>query len=444
MGTARSTSSREPRTGQFVADDRTSWAITYLEETERVGAQMGQIVNVNRPINRVRWRWDTINGTRSGPFADGTYLSSRTTLYRDMFFTPGFAEKKRKGEWLPEQPYVRETERQTCPTADGVHLKYTQLSTGNFSEYIGPLNHMWNTTTYLEPTISEYQRISAQMSTRLLSKIKGMKVNLGNFIAERDQMFNMFTGTAKKLVKAYRQVRKGQYRNACRTLGCAPSKRLSRRKSAANNWLELQYGWLPLYSDLYEASLEVEKAYEDVTERPPLNTARAKIRQVGRDTQIPQQPDAKAKVDRQFIFYYRGTIHYVVDTQASAYLGSIGLTNPLSIAWEVVPFSFVADWFLPIGRALENLDATLGCSFRSGSTGFLLWSHLEYFLDADYVKAGFRYEYKGLRAHGRWFEYRRTVLSGFPSVTLPQPKNPLSAAHAANALALLTQAFSLR
>jgi hypothetical protein len=38
----------------------------------------------------------------------------------------------------------------------------------------------------------------------------------------------------------------------------------------------------------------------------------------------------------------------------------MGLVNPLSIAWEVVPFSFVVDWFLPVGNFLENLTSLAG------------------------------------------------------------------------------------
>jgi hypothetical protein len=34
----------------------------------------------------------------------------------------------------------------------------------------------------------------------------------------------------------------------------------------------------------------------------------------------------------------------------------IGLNTPLQILWELVPFSFVVDWFLPVGRLLNNFE----------------------------------------------------------------------------------------
>jgi hypothetical protein len=36
---------------------------------------------------------------------------------------------------------------------------------------------------------------------------------------------------------------------------------------------------------------------------------------------------------------------------------NLGLTDPLSVAWELIPYSFVVDWFVPIGTYLDNLNA---------------------------------------------------------------------------------------
>lgn len=48
----------------------------------------------------------------------------------------------------------------------------------------------------------------------------------------------------------------------------------------------------------------------------------------------------------------------------------LGMTKSdlLLAAWEVVPFSFVLDWALPIGDFIEANLATQGLKFRSGYT----------------------------------------------------------------------------
>jgi len=33
-----------------------------------------------------------------------------------------------------------------------------------------------------------------------------------------------------------------------------------------------------------------------------------------------------------------------------------GLTNPLALAWEVIPYSFVCDWWINVGDVLASLD----------------------------------------------------------------------------------------
>lgn len=36
----------------------------------------------------------------------------------------------------------------------------------------------------------------------------------------------------------------------------------------------------------------------------------------------------------------------------------LGFTNPAAVLWEATPFSFVVDWFLPIGDYLKTLDGS--------------------------------------------------------------------------------------
>lgn len=49
----------------------------------------------------------------------------------------------------------------------------------------------------------------------------------------------------------------------------------------------------------------------------------------------------------------------------------LGLLNPLSFAWEVVPYSFVVDWFIPVGTMLRQLTDYAGCSITDGYTTYL-------------------------------------------------------------------------
>jgi hypothetical protein len=48
-------------------------------------------------------------------------------------------------------------------------------------------------------------------------------------------------------------------------------------------------------------------------------------------------------------------------------LNQLGLLNPLSLIYELTPWSFVVDWFVPIGPVLNALTAPAGLIFVSGT-----------------------------------------------------------------------------
>lgn len=60
-------------------------------------------------------------------------------------------------------------------------------------------------------------------------------------------------------------------------------------------------------------------------------------------------------------------IYYRVNDAEIRKCTGLGLLNPLQVAWETVPFSFMLDWLLPVGDFLEALDAVRGLDFIAGS-----------------------------------------------------------------------------
>lgn len=49
-------------------------------------------------------------------------------------------------------------------------------------------------------------------------------------------------------------------------------------------------------------------------------------------------------------------------------LNQLGLINPVSVAWEVVPLSFILNWFYPIGQFLSSATDFAGLSVKDGWT----------------------------------------------------------------------------
>jgi hypothetical protein len=182
---------------------------------------------------------------------------------------------------------------------------------------------------------------------KLLGKIKGHQFNLGVEIGQLNQTTGLLTSTLGKLGRSALALRRGDFSTAARQLGATPRTTRLKGRDISGRWLELQYGWLPLISSSYEAML----AYKAVTEDPRKKIFTATSVQT-RDIEISQAPSigtgkVKAKVGRR--------LQYEMYEELSVQR-QLGLLDPLSIAWELTPWSFVIDWFFPFGNYLSNLN----------------------------------------------------------------------------------------
>jgi hypothetical protein len=117
----------------------------------------------------------------------------------------------------------------------------------------------------------------------------------------------------------------------------------------------------------------------------------------------------------------------------------LGLTNPLAVAWELVPFSFVVDWALPIGSFLNQIDASVGWTFVTASLTKYSKDSAKTIKVSKNLPAVFAYrECNVVREMHRMSVVRAGIVSWSQLLSLPYIKNPISLTHAANALALLT------
>jgi hypothetical protein len=138
----------------------------------------------------------------------------------------------------------------------------------------------------------------------------------------------------------------------------------------------------------------------------------------------------------------RTKVYYVIDNAALRESAKLGLINPLLVGWELVPYSFVIDWFLPIGNMLEALDATVGTQFVSGTQTRWCDIDLTGFTREDYTgKVDWPYsEMTPLPFSGKIYSISRENLFGYP-IVLPYVKNPFSTGHLINAVALARNLF---
>lgn len=281
-------------------------------------------------------------------------------------------------------------------------------------------------------------RLYARAELDALLKLKDEKVNVGVSLGERKQVAGMFKSNLTKVANAYRSARRGNFVQAARQLGLS-------WKDVPNRWLELQYGWKPLLSDIYEATKAInDKDRED--------SSRNWIHVIGKavDTSKDQIDGGTAfngVTTRSYdLHHHEAKVRFDFrpkdEMRLQRSLDQWGISNPLHIAWELIPFSFVFDWAVPVGDYLSAMGASVPYDWIAGSQTRFSTTTRKSHLRAN---SSFLVSASG-EAFSEQKVFYRYLYNNFP---LPDPRallassNPSQqtiATRCANALALLSSA----
>lgn len=211
----------------------------------------------------------------------------------------------------------------------------------------------------------------------------------------------------------------------------------------SQTWLEYTYGWKPLLQDVYNtakasASIGIEMSGQVRYVRA---SSKGTVSYAKRYTQNQFEYLVNCKRD---ISVQMG-ITYKIEGGGPSFTHAFGLDNPLTVAWELVPFSFVADWFLPVGTAIRSLTAYNGLVFAGGwKTTRHAWTcTVNVYGSKPWATGGGTWfvESCGGNFNQTIFIINRVGLSDFPSYGFPTFKNPLSVSHMTSAIALLQTFF---
>jgi hypothetical protein len=237
------------------------------------------------------------------------------------------------------------------------------LLTNNYHGYTDTGNAIYDGVMAQLASRPEWTSVTSGLANavklKALVKIADAKVNVAVAFAEASKTSDLILDAARRIDKAYRAFRRGDLKTVAQTLNITP-KRLHK------SWLEYKYGWMPLLMDVkgaaeFFAQQHVVRsprfqvsATEEVHVIFPFNTTYAAF------------GGGQGTYERQFNCYrkVRVKIWCELSSPRLTELQQIGLTNPLLVAWELVPFSFVFDWFISVGDWLTGLTALQGVTIR--------------------------------------------------------------------------------
>lgn len=281
--------------------------------------------------------------------------------------------------------------------------------------------------------------------SKVIQDIQRVKVNVAQNIAEYRQVHRMFGANARRIANAYRALRHGDVRGFAREIPLRKRHKqsllnrgpLDIRGAAPSIWLESQYGWKPLLGDIYTG---ITNFYQRVESGYPIRAVGRGV--ITRSWDETATPVGIVQILRRQTGKYRCLyiIEYEVDHSQLANMDDWGLTNPLLLAWELLPYSFVVDWFLPVGSWLSQVGYSLGLHYRRG-----MRTALAQVTTIERGKAVTHPDYERSVAGSDVYDtirLRRELVSGFPNPGLPRvDKNGLRGLRIANALSLLSLAF---
>lgn len=299
---------------------------------------------------------------------------------------------------------------------------------------------------------------------KLRMQLVGSDFHAGNFIGEGHQCLRMIGDVTTRVAKSLYHLKRGRVLRASRALfgsNLSEKELLARRASfhlkrgtkpptveklkpgtvltdiqLDSQWLALQYGWLPLIEDAHGAA----EMLAHLLDTPLKMEVRVRRNAGGYGTgkiPIPQYV-GKYQLTRPKVHYIRSFKQIIAILREKDVAKLTGLMDPASIAWETLPWSFVVDWFIPIGNWLEARGVVSALEGEFVTTQVFE----EYYgsLSPDAVSES------GYRTDSRLFYHRRGFMdrsvSNSLSVPLPTLKpleKALSWGHCVNAVALLSQ-----
>lgn len=306
-----------------------------------------------------------------------------------------------------------------------------------------------------------------QALIKAYKNLKDMKINLSVAFAERSSTSSMVLGTAKKLAKSIKHVKKGNIVKAWKALDKpkdphvysfirkSKTGRVYKRQSVlrpkdvtlienippprgreiTNQWLGLQLGWKPFLGDIHGACQAMAERDLDANRYRVTAIGRVETTQLDKSSYSTSFEDVIGFHKLKRACFVR--LDYVMDdSSALSSAAALGLTNPFDVAWELLPGSFLLDYFIPIGDWLSCLDATLGYTFLGGSTTDVTENISHYAAQGKNGTTGFytrkSHKYKSVRS-----VYGTSPFPRFPGLKV----KPMTRNQTATTLAMISSGF---
>lgn len=275
--------------------------------------------------------------------------------------------KKTKREYTWSQNTVTTDSYFEPPASVGVYSTYSgPLLSGR--DYLGTYKYTDNTPLSLDShdrITNNGHIVSVRAAANARTNVNPLLVQSAVSLAELGKTVRLVSNGARTLARLAKAVKNGRnYDEIYDLINGIPAGRIGRTGQtalgASKRWLEYRYGWRILVMEIQG----VLKALQNVRPDKPRFTARSTQNLFSQDSYSKSYAwsvagttnfriDASEDVTARAYVVYEADLKY----QQARDWGVFEL--PLA-AWELIPFSFILDWFIPVGKWLEAITPKVG------------------------------------------------------------------------------------
>lgn len=356
-----------------------------------------------------------------------------------------FVKTSAKGNFIDPNPHTWRAIRQSFPSG---HFCLDYLDSVNYSHwyqfhpyYSSCFLNIRDLTPYVNTIDSEEAFRKSVRDTcrqiavkKFLSSLRDSESQFAVDIAEAKKSYSMIHQRLMQIIQMARAVRRKAFAFSRRNPNdpnALPWNQIARL------WLEIKYGWLPLVSSAFGVADYLRNKSKNGKFRIKRSHRIETLRFYERVSSLGIRGLTRQRVTT--FATYCGD--YQVDcawlNNASRFIS----LNPLAIAWELVPYSFVADWFVDIGGYLQDYETAVGAglSFKRGWSTYTHFVEGSHFIPAQVCKNGSRthLNFDNVQFSSLFRDKSREVLSSTPRPFLPSLDAKLGAQRIVSGAALL-------
>lgn len=319
---------------------------------------------------------------------------------------------------------------------------------------MGLTNRLYHGSPDLTPLPLSTSKLN-RLYGKLVDEVSGSKGELLTSAMEWRTSLDMISSRVTQIGRAYLALRQFKFKKVATILGIpVPAKiqkiqRQPRKHQKITTptelWLEYWMGWAPMIGDVANAVDTLQKGpgetkhfrvgvADEVTEKRYLGN-------YGLYGLSMKPPHGVAIFD----ITRRGKFSAYADMKVTNHnlhlADQLGFTNPALTAWQMLPFSFMVDWFANVGTVIGSLTDFVGVEFTNTGTAescFTFTNCKEY--SPEY--SGWTYLYMKQSSNGGSTMQKQRTPGALPKPRLQiKMLDKLSKSRAATSISLLVEIF---